>query len=37
MVYIVYGRFIVKMRIIMYYIYDYDNNIFKFIKDVNIF
>lgn len=25
--YIVYGRFIVKMRIIMYYIYDYDNNI----------
>lgn len=25
--YIVYGRFIVKMIIIMYYIYDYDNNI----------
>lgn len=25
--YIVYGGFIVKMRIIMYYIYDYDNDI----------
>lgn len=36
-VHTVYGRPIVKTRIITYYIYDYDNNIFKFIKDVNIF
>lgn len=34
--YIIYVRFIVKMRMIMYYIYIYDNNILKFIKDVNI-
>lgn len=34
--YIIYVIFIVNMRMIMYYIYIYDNNILKFIKDVNI-
>lgn len=34
--YIIYVRFIVNMRMIMYYIYFYDNNILIFIKDVNI-